>query len=464
MSLLRINQNVSSINAQRNLSLAADRIGKSMERLSSGLRINRAADDPSGLVLSEHLRWQVSGMGVAQQNALEGVNLVKTAEGGLSEIQSLLRQIRDLAVDAASDSNNNDESRAALQTQVASALAAINQIASTTRYANRSLLDGSAGTSATVLDTTNIAQASLTSTAGAGYASVQVTTAATKAHQDTSHTYADTSATVANAGTITINNHQITVGATDTIQDVIDAINALTDETGVAASWDAANTQVDLDQVNYGADYGIIYSESADILNGGNTGVNWGGDAVATVTWGDSTTSTMNQGSGLTLQDADGNTIVLTAAGNSVTTHSSAIYVTQGSLSFQVGVNVGETASLSISSCTASALGTSGSLANIDISTVSGANSALTIVDEAINQVTTLRGQLGSFQANELEPQARNIAVARENLTASESAIRDTDFGEEIAEFTTAQILVQSATAFLSQANALPQAVLQLIR
>jgi flagellin len=465
MSLLRINQNISSLNAQRNLTNGANRIALSIERLSSGLRINRASDDPSGLVLSEHLRWQVSGLAVAEQNALEGVNLVKTAEGGLIEIQALLRQIRDLAVDAASDSNNNDQSRAALQEQVSSALRAIDQIATTTKYANRGLLDGSAGVSATVLDTTNISQASLTSTAGAGYADIQVTTAAEKAHMDTSTQYAGgVGSTVANAGTITINNHQITVKAGDTVQDVINAINAISSQTGVTASWDNATKTVDLDQVSYGSDKGIIYVESAEILNGGNTGVEWGVDAVATVTWGDSTTSTMNQGTGLVLKDSAGNTITLTTAGNQVTTHQDAIYVTQGSVSFQIGVNVGETASISISACGTAQLGVTGTLASIDISTVAGANSALTIIDEAIEQVGELRGKLGAFQANELEPQIRNIAVARENLAASESAIRDTDFGREMAEFTTAQILVQSATAFLAQANMLPQAVLQLIR
>jgi flagellin len=245
---------------------------------------------------------------------------------------------------------------------------------------------------------------------------------------------------------------------------VIDAINAISSQTGVTASWDNATKTVDLDQVSYGSDKGIIYVESAEILNGGNTGVEWGVDAVATVTWGDSTTSTMNQGTGLVLKDSAGNTITLTTAGNQVTTHQDAIYVTQGSVSFQIGVNVGETASISISACGTAQLGVTGTLASIDISTVAGANSALTIIDEAIEQVGELRGKLGAFQANELEPQIRNIAVARENLAASESAIRDTDFGREMAEFTTAQILVQSATAFLAQANMLPQAVLQLIR
>ena len=137
MSLTRINQNISSLNAQRNLERNSNRIGQSIERLSSGLRINRGGDDPAGLVISELLRAQVSGLDVAQQNASQGVNLIKTAEGALDEISGLLRQMRELAVDAASDSNKNADARAALQSQVESALTTIDQIARTRMYAGR---------------------------------------------------------------------------------------------------------------------------------------------------------------------------------------------------------------------------------------------------------------------------------------------------------------------------------------
>jgi len=464
MSLTRINQNVSALNAQRNLALNSDRIGKAMERLSSGLRINRAADDPSGLVISEVLRVQVSGLDVVQQNVQEGVNLIKTAEGALTEVNSLLRQMNDLALDAASTSNNNTDSRAALQAQVSSAITTINAIAANTKYGGLNLLDGSGGTDSNILDTTNIASMQLTSTAGAGYADVQVTTAATTALVDGSNTYASAATSIDNDGSITINGVSIgafTAAAND-VQDVIDAINLASDETGVTAEWDTDH--VELNQTSYGSSNGITLVETADVLNGGSTAVAWGVDAVATTTWGDATTSTMNAGSGLQLQDSDGNIITLNAAGNTVTTHNDVAYVSQGSVSFQVGLSASETASVTISSVAASDLGTTGALSSINISTVAGAQSALTIIGEAISEVSTTRGGLGAFQTNQLEAQGRSLAVARENLAASESSIRDTDFGSEMAEFSTAQILVQSATSFLAQANNLPQNVLSLIR
>ncbi len=134
MSLTRINQNTMAMNAQRNLDINTQRVAQSMERLSSGLRINRASDDPAGLVLSESLRADVSGLDVVQQNVTEGVNLIKTAEAALSEVNYLLRQMKDLALDAASDSNNTADTRAALQSQVESAITTINAIAANTKY------------------------------------------------------------------------------------------------------------------------------------------------------------------------------------------------------------------------------------------------------------------------------------------------------------------------------------------
>ncbi|NSW54850.1 MAG: hypothetical protein HPY44_02460 [Armatimonadetes bacterium] len=466
MSLTRINQNTMAMNAQRNLDINTQRVAQSMERLSSGLRINRASDDPAGLVLSESLRADVSGLDVVQQNVTEGVNLIKTAEAALSEVNYLLRQMKDLALDAASDSNNTADTRSALQSQVESAITTINAIAANTKYGGITLLDGSAGTSANLLDTTNIASMQLTRSAGAGYADVQVTQVANKAQADLSETedYSAATDTLVTSGTITING--VTIGTyasgVDTVQDVIDDINAASSRTGVTARFDTDH--IELNQTSYGSDKGIVYVETAAIFNDGGTAVDWGQDAVATVTWGDGTTSTMNAGKGLSLTDSAGNVINLTEAGNSVTTHNDVGYVTQGQVSFQIGLTASETATMSIGSVAASALGTTGSVAAVDISTVAGAQSALTVIEEAIDQVSVMRAELGAFQTYQLESQGRSLAVARENLAASESAIRDTDFGAEMAEFSTAQILVQSATSFLAQANSLPQNILSLIR
>ncbi len=500
MSLTRINQNISSLNAQRNLEINSERIGQSIERLSSGLRINRGADDPAGLVMSELLRAQVSGLDVAQQNASQGVNLIKTAEGALDEISGMLRQMRDLAVAAASDSNLNADARAALQSQVESALTTIDKVATNTKYAGRALLDGSAGTNVNIIDNATVGTQGLTTlgTQDDGYISIQVNTAAEKAtsSSDTSGAAGDGTGAVSGTGSIDlstggdalslyINSVKVQDGAGDLVIDVTttwnDVVTAINTTAALDGQVTAAMTggELVISSDAYGSDQHISveYSGTAtavtDLLDSGGEvyfEADYGVDTLADVAFGGNALDggsdvTFNAGSGLTIAHATYGSITLTEAAATATgDYADALYGQQGQLSFQVGYGAGETASTSIPSVKTADLGTTDLLSNIDISTVDGAESALTVVDEAVSQVSTLRGALGAFQVNELEAQARSLAISRENLAASESDIRDTDFGREMAEFTTAQVLVQSGVAFLAQANSLPQQVLQLIR
>ena len=501
MSLTRINQNISAVNAQRNLEINTGRISKSIERLSSGLRINRGADDPAGLVMSELLRAQVSGLDVAQQNAEQGVNVIKTAEGSLNEVNTLLRQMRDLAVNAASDSNNNDDSRAALQQQVTSGINTISQIANNTMYGSRNLLDGSAGTKTTIINQGDIASASLTlGTEEAGYVEVTIDTAAEKAILASQFNTAGTAITggtqklsesvnainaaewgVGETADLVING--VTVGTYDdtaTWATVILAINTNT-TLDVTAELDSGNNNEFTVRSNvYGGDQhlSIEWDVGADTINlegmlSGTLDVKFGSDNGVTIQghahFNGGAQVDFNDGTGLTLVNSTNGSIVIDEDSNSLQTFTDAIYVEEGELSFQIGVNQNQIASMEIRDSRATALGTGvdstyTSLSLIDISSVDGATAALAVIDGAINEISTLRGELGAFQVNELEAQTRSLAVARENLAASESSIRDTDFGREMAEFTTSQILVQSATAFLAQANALPQNVLTLVR
>ena len=503
MSLTSINQNISSINAQRNLSINSQRLQQSVERLSSGFRINRGADDPSGLIISELLRAQVSSLDMAQQNALQGVNLIKTVEGALHEVNGLLRQMRDLAVSAASDSNQNDVSRAALNQQAASALKTLDSIAMTTAYGNRKLLDGSAGTKTTVINQNAVASATITlGDELAGTVDIDVTTAAEKAAVNT-----DTGGSVVGTGlfsddvaggfdagdevamyingikvNITVNGENSNIGDATTWDDIINAIVAQRSQLGVHAEINA-DDELQITSLNYGSDQHIsvefrkitddnddldltgILNDTDEVLFAADAGV----DAVATVSFGGGAGIDFDAGRGLALTHAVHGTITLTETGNAVDTYDNALYTEKGSLSFKVGIQSGESASMEVRDCRISELGTGvstmfTSLAEVNISTVDGANEALAVIDKAISEISSLRGDLGAFQSNELEAVSRSLAVARENLAASESGIRDTDFGREMAEFSTSQILVQSAMAFLAQANNLPNNVLSLIR
>ena len=486
---LRINTNTAAMTALRNLTNVTEEFARSIERLSSGLRINRGADDPAGLIISENLRAQLVGLAQATNNAQDAANLVKTAEGALDEIQNLLRTMRQLAVHAANTGVNDITAVMADQTQIRSALESINRIAEQTQFATKRLLDGSAGMSAQITDPARIAGIYIGSIFNgaivqSGSVTIQVTQPATRARIDGTQAWTDLNTTLNdNAGTLVINGQSITLSSTDTVQTMINRINALTSVTGVSAqaSWVEARNRyvVNLIQVNYGANFRIDANQSTSILWTGGAANNsaQGIDAQVTVTVMTSagvTSATFTGGrspgdSGLKVKDAYGNTLLLTEVGNGNINQSYRVaVVTAQSLVFQIGANAGQVTRLSLGDTRASRLGTTAvpnkSLQDIDVTSQQGAQDAIRIIDEAISQISQLRGNIGAFQKQVLESTIRSLNIARENLAASESAIRDTDIAEEVMNYTKLQILQQAGMAVLAQANAVPQSVLALLR
>ena len=303
---LRINNNIESMNAHRNLLMNDRALSKSLERLASGQKINRAADDPAALVISEHMRAQVSGMKQAIRNNEVAISLVQTAEGSMNEISSILVSLRQRAISAANVGASDQDMIDANQAEIENALASIDRVVSTTQFGHYRLLDGT--------------------------------------------------------------------------------------------------------------------------------------NAAKTVTNEDGSIST------------------------------------QEGLRFHVGPNAEHMASTSIRDMSTSALGRVTvqegeipnksnfmSLADIDVRNEQGAQDALAIIDQALTEVASVRGELGAFQKHTLESNLTSLQVAAENMTAAESTIRDTDMAQELATFTRNQIMTQSATAQLAQANAMPQHVLRLL-
>lgn len=482
MSLTRINNNIAAQNAARNLTLNTARISSSMEKLSSGLRINRAADDPSGLVMSEVLRAQISGLDSVQQSVLEGVNVIKTAEAALNEVSSLLRQMQDLALTAASPTNLNATSREALNAQLVEAMETIDQIASTTAYAGTKLLDGSLGFSVTENATTEFPNDGVNikvlppgiAVGWSGDVDIAITQELSAASITTSQIITVTGLSVPASATVTVTINGTGIaftgapvtGTTYSANQIVDAINAQNSATGVTAS--LQNVSPGFDQIvlthdNLGADHSIAFAESGSFLNGGTAANATGTDALGAMTLvgaGVAPIALTGDETGV-LRDAYGNTFTPSPVTLATGTYSSIATVTKnGEAAFQIGTNANDLAVQSIQAVNCETLG----IDTCDVSTVSGANAAIPLIQTAIETLSAIRGELGAFQSNTLESQSRSLAVARENLSASESAIRDVDFGSEMAEFSTSQILVQSATSFLAQANSLPQNVLQLIK
>jgi flagellin len=490
---LRINTNTAAMNALRNLTNVSDNFARSIERLSSGLRINRGADDPAGLIISENLRAQMVGLAQATANAQDAANLVKTAEGALDEIHNLLRTMRQLAVHAANTGVNDLTAVQADQTQIRSALESLNRIAEQTQFGTKKLLDGTAGISAQVTDTARLAGIFMGSTFNgvivqSGEVTITVNTPASRATVAGTATYVSVNSSISTVGggtngaggTVVINGQSITVTGNDTVQTLIDRINALTSVTGVSAMFSSANGSgvVYLTQVNYGANFKIEANQSATLLfSGVNASSSTGADAVVTVqvtTSAGVTSATFTGGraagdSGLKVKDAYGNTLLLTEAGNSTSVSGARVaVVTAQSLVFQIGANAGQVARVSLRDTRAGQLGTTvvagKSLQDIDVTTQQGAQDAIRIIDEAISQISQVRGNIGSFQKQVLESTMRSLNISRENLAASESAIRDTNVAEEVMNYTKLQILQQAGMAVLAQANAAPQAVLSLLR
>ncbi len=505
---LSINNNITSLNAWRNLKLTDARMSKTMEKLSSGLRINRAADDPAGLVISEKMRAQLVGLDAAAKNSEKAINMVQTAEAALDQVQKLLDKMRQLALDSANSGVNDSAMLQANQDELDEAIASVTRIASYTQFGTKKLLDGSLGTNFTV-SSSNVSTASfsgISDTDKNGTVSLSVSQNAEKA-QITMGAYVTASAPdvmYATAGgvintttgvfaetlTFNVNGQSITITSGTSGVDAAKQINGYEDSTGVEASFNTTTMILTLTSDGYGSDEYVTFSTSdSDFKTTAAT--DYGQDAVATATFADGTTSTFNQGKGLTLEDSDGNTIVLSSASITLNSSFDIGTLTVGNAKFQVGANENQTVSVSIQSVKATNLGigatytdSNGNTSSVSVFTTldqlksggaytngvfvdGGADAiaqAIGVIDEAIEEVSSIRGELGAIQADNLQVQLDSLRVSYENLQAAESTIRDTDMTLEMANFTKYQIMMQAGTAMLAQANQIPNNILQLLR
>ena len=402
---MRIQHNIAALNSYRNLTGNNNAVSKNLEKLSSGYRINRAGDDAAGLAISEKMRAQITGLNTAQKNAQDGVSLVQTAEGALTEVHSMLNRMVELADQSANGTYDNAVDRANLQKEIASLKDEIDRIADSTNFNGINLLDGSLSISTT--------------------STLNATTTGTKAAVDLKFTFADQfkgndinvklahkasgkdqiTATVGADGTITLEMDATVDHSASAIKEAL----AKADTTAVKEKEDLAKMNSLL--------------ASATVTGAGTTGLA-NGDGFALETG----KTTAAKGKSLTLQIGD------TSADFN-----------------QMAVSVGD--------MHGEALG----IADIDISTQVGAQTAVDKIKSAINSVSSTRGDLGAIQ-NRLEHTINNLSVTSENMTAAESRIRDVDMANEMMAYTKNNILVQSSQAMLAQANQLPQGVLQLLQ
>ena len=408
---VRINTNIEALNAQRNLSATAATFAKSVEKLSSGLRINRAADDSAGLAISEKLKAQVTGLNQAQRNAQDGVSMVQTAEGALNEVHSMLQRIRELSVEAANSTLSSSDSQS-VATEITSLRAEIDRIANATTFNGANLLTGALSVTQ---DTTanNSLKTTTVLTDGTG------PTKATISAIDVSGAKASTTYTLSSTGSPAL---------------------TLTDSSGNAQTITAIDT----------AATGI------QTLNFSNLGVK------ITITTAGAAETAAHQVSDLT---SGSNNKIVTGTGAAANFQVGANAADSMAVSFaNARLNSGSTSASGYGTLDAdiTAFATA-TTTNQGAGIVAAAQALITSVDTAIGYVSKTRGDLGAVQ-NRLEHTTAAISVASENLNASESRIRDLDVASEMVNFTKTQILQQAGTAILAQANSAPQNILTLLR
>ncbi len=472
--MLGLANNVGALNATHNLSRSSTALNKSIERLSSGYKVNRGADGPAALVISEKQRAQIAGLRQAIDNTEKGVSVVQTAEGALNEINSLLIKIRGLALDSANSGVNDEDALAANQAEIDNALETINRISTNTQFGEKNLLDGSAGFKGTSTDgdVTVLGVTAKSSTQGGSYA-VNVTTVAERAR--TTGT-ARTGVTAASE-TLTVNGVTITLDAGLDQAATQARINEFTSQTGVVAENDpttATATRLRTTEFGSSATISVVSDTAAAGTSSGfgttlitDSGVDAAGTigGVAAVGTGNVLTANSGNVAGISISLA-----AATDAANTVTGAQGYVNLEDNRLVFQVGANQNQTVKVAVDAVGSGALGVGvtgnqfNNLNEIDVTSSTGAQDALGIIDASIDQITNLRGSLGAFQQNTLESTANNMRTTLENTVAAESVIRDTDFAEEISNFTNKQILVQAGTSVLSNANQASQLILSLLR
>jgi len=469
--------------AQNTLNGANSKLSTSMERLSTGLRINSAKDDAAGLQISNRMTSQINGIGVAMRNANDGISIAQTAEGAMGESTNILQRMRDLSLQSANGSNSAED-RAAMQKEVNSLQSELTRIAETTSFGGQKLLDGSYGTQSFQIGseanqtinvslksvaannigayqsdalgskfggaftaTANNASAggdiiitkgstSTTVTTDADATAAQVASQINKAGTGVTATaqtnvQADVATTFAGGGlTMTVNDgtntSSIDVSGVIDNQDLSDRINAASGDTGVTSSIDAQGILT----INSSKGSDITFATDATAGTGSLVLNNVAGDGtnVSTATLAGGTASTQ------------------TAAG-SVSLSSSSAYSISGAMAAEVSAEVS---------------GVFAGVNGVDISTASKSQSALAIIDGAIASIDSQRADLGAIQ-NRMNFTLSNLSNVQSNVTDARSRIQDVDFASETAQLTKQQILSQTSSAMLAQANQLPQTALSLL-
>lgn len=495
---MKINYNVSASIANKHLLGIEENLSRSMERLSSGLKINRAKDNPAGMAISHKMQAQIDGLNQASRNASDGISVIQIADGALSETASLLQRMRELAVGAASDATMTPEDKQAVQDEIDSLKEEIDRISKDTEYNSKSLLDGSLNTR---IYTKNASRVTISDYVAPGNYGVKIEKAATQAGPvETGGADYNSTAPVGTAGTISINGSSAEILATDTYEEAYEKIRNAA-ETGEAAATRDADGNISFTADSYGKQ-GVLKITFDDDALAGALGFGAGADGFDVIADTENNEFVYGKNDGGTIvcpagtdpvlsssrddwigfsnsatASFDGNKITITdIEGFSMSFMADAGYeegtgtgAPDGTLEFEVtdigamtlhiGANEHQTMDVRIPEVSSKSL----YIDEVDVTTVTGAGRAIKSFDKAIAEVTATRSRLGANE-NRLEHSTNSLDNYEENMTGALSRLTDADMAEEMTEYTHQNVLNQATISVLTQANDMPQQVLQILQ
>lgn len=497
---MRINYNMSAAVANKNLLGIENRLSATMERLSSGLKINHSKDNPAGMAISSKMQAQIDGLNRASDNASDGISVIRIADGALNETTSILQRMRELAVQAASEATMTPEDRSAIQKEIDSLKGEIDRIARDTEYNSKNLLDGSFDTRVYAKHATRI---DISDHVNPGDYTLEITSAAERPGPvSAGKDFNDESTEIGISGSFSINGASVKISETDTMAEVYTKIRDAAALGDVTVERDAATGSLTFTGNLYGRDSELrLSADSLELANAlgiaAGAGVSWIEDSTGRYIYGEQKTDAQ----GLPVLDKEGNPVIVgptgkdptvafsdpkvgftdsttaTYDGNIITLSdlggfsisflAEAGYVGEinfevtdiGTMTLHIGSNMDQNTDIRIPSVTSEHL----YVDDVNVYTLTGASRALGRLDEAISRVSGVRSKLGAYE-NRLETSVNSLEAFSINITDAMSRLSDADMAEEMTEYTHQTVLNQAAISVLSQANDLPQQVLQILQ
>ena len=494
---MRINNNMSAVITNKQLLRTENNLTKSMERLSSGLKINHAKDNPAGMAISNKMQAQIDALDRASSNASDGTSVLQIADGALNETTAILQRMRELSVQAANGTNSLEDKKA-IQKEIEALKEEVNRISKDTEYNSKSLLDGSLDTRV-YTDTGKVSRINVSDYVNPGKYEINIKTAATKAADTATDVGIDSTGTgaIGVSGTISINGSSVDIDANDTMAEVYEKIRAAaevgeaemkTDDgtfTGLQASRYGSSAALVLtfsgkDGVTTTADFAAALGYTADLTTDAKTGTmtydaakagNSGTDAEVELSVGTAigttdtsifskTATVATDGNRVTITDRDGFSMSFLAKEGKAGVGTTVLDVTDiGNMTLHIGANEHQNMDVRIQEISSESL----YIDDVDVTTVTGADRAISALDDAIAMVSDARSKIGAYE-NRLEYATSSLDTFEENMTDALSRLTDVDMAEEMTNYTQYNVLQQAGVSVLSQANDLPQNVLSLLQ